>query len=127
MISRRPTFNPATSALRGLWSLLVCLALVLSPLWQSLGETVASLPQPCKHCNCGGTNCCVDQAPQTPAPSPAQPVSASSLAKELGLFAAVLSLALPKPGEANPRLPDRSPLPPASCVPLHVRNCTFLI
>lgn len=110
-------------------AILTCLLLVLGQTWPAWALTSApASDQPCRHCNCGGRGCCVSDAPAAPRPAaPALPAPAGSHSEDLSFL--VLLPALPAPAPISTGdLPRSARLfPPTSSVPLHVRNCCFLI
>lgn len=111
-------------------AILISLLLVLGQGWPAgLVNTAAANDQPCRHCHCGGTGCCVNDAPAAPPPtSPARPAPLGSHSEELSFLTVLLTLPLP-PAISTGDLPGGArSLPPSSPgIPLHVRNCCFLI
>ncbi|MHB1305702.1 MAG: hypothetical protein ACYDC1_00390 [Limisphaerales bacterium] len=90
--------------------------------------SVESLPAPCQCCSCGGTGCCVDERSSAPS-APALPVPVRGQADDLMGPATRPHRLLHShlaPGNLSgaPIFPRLDSWP---AVPLHARNCTFLI
>jgi hypothetical protein len=111
------------------WAILTCLLLALGQGWPAWAVNVApASDQPCRHCNCGGSGCCVSDAPAAPRPaSPALPAPAGSHSEDLSFLTVLLALPVPAPTSTGNLSRSAWIFPPASSLPLHVRNCCFLI
>lgn len=117
--------------MKALQAILACLVLVLS----QAGFSAPSLelpaspatPQVCRHCDCGGTGCCVQESAPLPTQVPAAPLPAGRGLQELSLLP--VPPASPAPGFEVAAIPTVHALsvPPPSRVTFQARFCTFLI
>jgi hypothetical protein len=111
-------------------SALAALMLAATPPCASAGVQGRQAPGAiCKHCPCGSSGCCVDASPSAPQPAPAVPSShpaAEELAAALLARPVAFHLADLASAGASPVTGSAS-CPILSAVPLHARNCCFLI
>lgn len=111
------------------WTLLTVLVLALGQGF-AMRASGASVRESvvCTHCDCGGRGCCTSAPSPASSPDPATPPPPSGQnGQELAgvLCRALATPALPAP-DSPPFAQPAAPLPPPS-VPLHARNCCFLI
>jgi hypothetical protein len=111
------------------WSvLLTCWILVLAQAGMALGMgRVSPAPKPCSCCSCGGWDCCVSDDPTPAAPqSEALPPVLDPLQPWLAVLSLGFGMAMAEPS-ADPHSRPVLSVPCPAAVPLHLRNCTFLI
>lgn len=117
--------------MKALQAILACLFLVLS----QAGFSAPSLefpaspvtPPVCRHCDCGGTGCCVQESAPLPTQVPAAPRPAGGGLHDLSLLP--VPPASPAPGFEVAAIPaiHTPSVPPPSRATFQARFCVFLI
>lgn len=109
-------------------AILTCLLLVFGQRggwWAEVSTVVRD--QPCQHCNCGGTGCCVGETSPAPPSSPVLPPGPSAQLDELAGSVARASVFNVPALDCERHRPPAFHAPILSAVPLRARFCCFLI